>query len=235
MILGPGGILRLNSLRFRQRLAIAAAAVRPLSGLRRAGFIAVVVGSLLTGTLPMRPDVAVLAALWAPGWVLTAVGLGLLSGWTLRPGDRTRSSLRNLGASWQGLRHPMAFAQRRAPIMTPHNLQHGGALVASVVVLSSVMMIRGLSERWTHALGIMPYQWLAGLVAVSLWSLAMALDVLRMIGRRNQLRRARASRCLDPGGGQRQPRGRVRHHAARSRFRDESGDVAPSSNCCSTR
>ncbi len=36
----------------------------------------------------------------------------------------------------------------------------------------------------------MPYQWLAGLVAVSLWSLAMALDVLRMIGRRNQLRRA---------------------------------------------
>ena len=36
----------------------------------------------------------------------------------------------------------------------------------------------------------MPYQWLAGLIAVALWSLAMALDVLRMIGRRNQLRRA---------------------------------------------
>ena len=35
----------------------------------------------------------------------------------------------------------------------------------------------------------MPHQWLAGLVAVSLWSLAMALDVLRMLGRRNQLRR----------------------------------------------
>ena len=190
MIFGPDGILRLNSLRFRQRLAIASSAVRPLSGLRRAGFIAAVVGSLLTGALPMRPDVTVLAALWAPGWVLTAVGLGLSSGWTLRPGDRTRSSLRNLGASWQGLRHPLAFAQRRAPIMTPHTLQHGGALVASVVVLSSVMMMRGLSEKWTHALGIMPYQWLAGLLAVSLWSLAMALDVLRMIGRRNQLRRA---------------------------------------------
>ena len=85
----------------------------------------------------MRPNVAILAALWAPGWVFTSVGPGLSSGWTLRPGDRARSSLRNLGASWQGLRHPLAFEQRRAPIMTPHALQHGGALVASVVVLSA--------------------------------------------------------------------------------------------------
>ena len=114
MILGAGGILRPNSLRLGQRLAIAASAVRPLSGLRRAGFVAVVVGSLLTGALPMRPNVAILAALWAPGWLLTSAGLGLASGWTLRPGDRTRSSLRSLGSSWQGLRHPMAFEQRRA-------------------------------------------------------------------------------------------------------------------------
>ncbi|HEX2785062.1 MAG TPA: glycosyltransferase family 2 protein [Ilumatobacteraceae bacterium] len=190
MIFGPGGILRPNSLGVSQRLAIAASAVRPLSGLRRAGFIAAVVGSLLTGALPMRPNLAILAELWAPGWLLTSAGLGLASGWTLRPGDRTRWSLRNLGASWQGLRHPMAFEQRRAPIMTPHALQHGGALVASVVVLSAVMMMRGLSEKWTHALGRMPYQWLAGLIAVALWSLTMALDVLRMLGRRNQLRRA---------------------------------------------
>jgi hypothetical protein len=189
MIFGPGGILRVNSLRPAQRLAIATYAVRPLSGLRRAGFITLVVGSLLTGALPMRPNVTILAALWAPGWLLTSIGLGLASGWTLRPGDRARWSLRNLGASWQGLRHPMAFDHRRAPIMTPHALQHGGALVSSVVVLSAVMMMRGLSEKWTHALGIMPYQWLAGLVAVSLWSLAMSLDVLRMLGRRNQLRR----------------------------------------------
>ena len=120
MIFGQDGILRLNSLRLGQRLAVVASAVRPLSGLRRVGFIAVVVASLLTGTLPFHPNLAVFAALWAPGWVLTAVGLGLMSGWTLRPGDRTRWSLRNLGASWQGLRHPMAFDQRRAPIMTPH-------------------------------------------------------------------------------------------------------------------
>jgi hypothetical protein len=190
MIFGHDGILRLNPLRLGQRLAVLASAVRPLSGLRRAGFTAVVVASLLTGSLPLQPNMAVLAALWAPGWVLTACGLGLMSGWTLRPGDRTRWSLRNLGASWQGLRHPVAFDQRRAPIMTPHALQHGGALVASVVVLSSVMAMRGLSEQWTHALGAMPKSWLVGLVVVSLWSLAMSLDVLRMFGKRNQLRRA---------------------------------------------
>ncbi|MEP7111687.1 MAG: hypothetical protein ABI862_00335 [Ilumatobacteraceae bacterium] len=190
MLLGPDGILRVNPLRLGQRLSIAASAVRPLSGVRRAAFIAVVVASLLTGSLPFRPDTVVLAAVWAPGWVLTALGLGLMSGWTLRPGDRTRWSLRNLGASWQGLRHPMAFDQRRAPIMTPHALQHGGALVASVVVLSSVMTMRGLSEQWTHALGAMPSSWLVGLVVVSLWLLAMSLDVLRMFGKRNQLRLA---------------------------------------------
>ena len=190
MIFGPDGILRLNSLRLGQRLAIVASAVRPLSGLRRVGFIAVVVASLLTGSLPLRPNLTVFAALWAPGWVLTALGLAVMSGWTLRPGDRTRASLRNLGASWQALRHPLGFDQRRAPIMTPHALQHGGALVASVVVLSSVMMMRGLSEQWTHALGAMPFPWLVGLVAVSLWSLTMSLDVLRLFGKRNQLRRA---------------------------------------------
>lgn len=190
MVFGPEGIIGLNPLRIGQRLAIAASAVRPLSGLRRAGFIAVVVGSLLTGTLPLQPDLRVLAAVWAPGWLLTSLGLGLMSGWTLRPGDRARCSLRNLGASWQGLRHPVAFDQRRAPIMTPHALQHGGALVASVVVLGSVMSIRGLSEQWSHALGAMPPQWLAGLIVVALWSLAMALDVLRLFGKRNQLRRA---------------------------------------------
>jgi Glycosyl transferase family 2 len=190
MMFGADGILRLNSLRLGQRLAVVASAVRPLSGLRRVGFIAVVVASLLTGKLPLNPNLTILAAVWAPGWVLTSIGLGLMSGWTLRPGDRTRWSLRNLGASWQGLRHPLAFDQRRAPIMTPHVLQHGGALVASVVVLSSVMMMRGLSEQWTHALGAMPSAWLVGLVAVALWTLTMSLDVLRMFGKRNQLRRA---------------------------------------------
>jgi hypothetical protein len=190
MLFGPGGILRWNRLPVRQRLAVAAAAVRPLSGLRRVGLLAVLVGSLLTGALPLRPDATVLGAVWAPGWVLTSLGLFALSRGTLRPGDRARWSLRNLGASWQGLRHPMAFDQRRAPVLTPHALQHGGALVGSVVVLSAVLMVRGLSEQWSHALAAMPYRWLAGLIAVSLWSLAMALDVLRMMGRRNQLRRA---------------------------------------------
>lgn len=190
MMLGHDGVLRLNSLRLGQRLAIVASSVRPVSGVRRSGFMAVIVAALLTGSLPLEPNLVVFAALWAPGWALTAFGLGLMSGWSLRPGDRTRWSLRNLGASWQGLRHPIAFDQRRASIMTPHALQHGGALVASVVVLSAVMMMRGLSEQVTHALGTMPNSWLVGLVVVSLWSLAMSLDVLRMFGKRNQLRRA---------------------------------------------
>ncbi|MEP7046692.1 MAG: hypothetical protein ABI949_08440 [Ilumatobacteraceae bacterium] len=190
MVFGSDGILWVNSLRLGQRMAVAASAVRPMSGLRRVGFIAVVVASLLTGSLPVHPDITMFAATWAPGLVLTALGLGMMSGWTLRPGDRTRWSLRNLGASWQGLRHPIAFDQRRAPIMTPHALQHGGALVASVVVLSSVMMMRGLSEQWTHALGPMPSTWLVGVIAVALWLLTMSLDVLRMFGKRNQLRRA---------------------------------------------
>jgi hypothetical protein len=45
MIFGEGGILRVSSLRLGQRLAVLASSVRPLSRLRRAGFIAVVVAS----------------------------------------------------------------------------------------------------------------------------------------------------------------------------------------------
>ena len=191
MIFGCEGVLRLNSLRLGQRLAVIASAVRPLSGVsprrlhRRSGCVAV------DRLAPVRTEPRrVRRPVGTRPRAHQHVGLALMSDWTLRPGDRTRVSLRNLGASWQGLRHPIAFEQRRAPIMTPHALQHGGALVASVVVLGTVMMLRGLSEQWTHALGVMPQNWLIGLIAVSLWALAMSLDVLRMFARRNQLRRA---------------------------------------------
>ena len=66
MIFGDGGILRISSMRLGQRLAVVASSVRPLSGLRRTGFIAVVVASLLTGTLPFHPNLVVMATLWRP-------------------------------------------------------------------------------------------------------------------------------------------------------------------------
>ena len=92
-------------------------------------------------------------------------------------------------------------------------------------------MMRGLSEQWTHALGAMPIAWLIGLIAVSLWSLAMSLDVLRMFGKRNQLRRAARVVASIPAEVNDEPRRGVRHHRPRCRVRNQPGAVGKAADC----
>ncbi len=188
-LVGPQGAFRWSSLSVRQRVALSAFAIRPLSGFRRGCFVALLVGALLSGKLPLRPDVTALGLLWAPGFILTALGLALLSNGALRPGDRTRWSLRALGPSWRSLGHPEA--PRRAPVLHAPSFQHGAAPAGVVVVLSAVVAMRGISDQWTHTLGALPQRSLIGLLLVALWMLAISLDVLRLLARPSQLRRAR--------------------------------------------
>ena len=101
----PGGALRRGPLPTPARLAHLAWAVRPLSGFRRTAFLAVLCGALLAGQVPFTAGVAPLLAMWLPAFLATSLGLALLSGWTLRPGDRTRWSLHTLGPVWSSLRH----------------------------------------------------------------------------------------------------------------------------------
>ena len=152
----------------RQRMSILAWCVRPLSGLRRAAFIAVLVCAIYAGSAPFVAPVWLMLVGWLPGFVATSVGLCLLSGWRLRPGDRARASLASMG---------------------PAGSQFGVGLIAAITAICVVLVLRGISDQFTHALGRMPRETLVGLIAVALWTLALSLDVLRLLARRTQKRR----------------------------------------------
>lgn len=191
MLIGEGGALR-GSSGMTQRLAALAWAVRPMSSFRRVLMVAVLCGALLAGELPMKVSPVAVFALWAPAFVYGSLGICLLSGWTLRPGDRTRWSLHNIGAAFTSLRSPesVAATAERQPIFTLPSSQYGPSLVIVVAALCVVLTLRGLSEQFTHALGALPHGALLAMLTSGLWLLAMALDVLRVLARRSVWRRA---------------------------------------------
>ena len=116
--------------------------------------------------------------------------------------------------------------------MTPHVLQHGGALVASVVVLSSVIMMRGLSEQWTHALGAMRHRG-----SSDWWRVVVdAGDVARCAANVRQaqpVRRAARVVASIPAEVNESP-SRFRRHGTRRRFRDQPG-VSAEQQCAPPR
>lgn len=181
---GRGGV--------RRRLAAVAWAVRPLSGFRRMVVLAVLCAALLSGDLPMQPNVVAVFALWAPAMVYGSLGVSLLSGWTLRPGDRARWSLHNIGASVASLRSEVSqreVAQRPQIFELPAG-QYGLGLVLALVAMTVVLSLRGMSEQFTHTLGVMPHGALLAAMLVGVWHLCLALDQLRVLARRTIRRRA---------------------------------------------
>ncbi len=191
MVLGRRGVLRCDLYTRSQRLAVLAWSVRPLSGLRRVVFLLLLGSAVLAGSVPFHASAAVLLLGWLPAFLYTSLGLALLSGWTLKPGDRTRWSLHSIGSACRSLR---ADSSRQpgagAPIVSRPSPQHAAGLFVAVVALSVILALRGISDRLTHTLGTLPTSSLMALIIVTLWILALSLDLLRVLARRNQLRRA---------------------------------------------
>ncbi|MCE9621139.1 MAG: hypothetical protein K8R99_02215 [Actinomycetia bacterium] len=154
---------------WRQRMSILAWCVRPLSGLRRSAFIAVLVLALYAGSaplaLPVGASLSIVLAVWSTALIATSVGLGLLSGWRLRPGDRARWSL----VSLEPIRNSMG-------------------LVVAMTAVTVVLLLRGISDQFTHTLGRLPQDTLMGLIIVALWTLAMSLDHVRLLTPRTRRR-----------------------------------------------
>lgn len=192
MLVGEHGALRGSDTGVARRLAALAWAVRPMSSFRRVAMIAVLCVALVAGALPMHISAVAMFALWAPAFVYGSLGVCLLSGWTLRPGDRTRWSLHNIGAAFTSLRstESVAATADRQPIFSLPSSQYGPSLIAVVVALSVVLTLRGLSEQFTHALGVLPHAALLAMLVSGLWMLALSLDVLRVLARRSVWRRA---------------------------------------------
>lgn len=189
MLFGERGAFRLTSHTVAQRIAAFAWSVRPLSSIRRIAFIGVLCAAILAGEVPFQGGVATLAILWLPYFVYVPLSLALLSGWTLRPGDRTRWSMHNIGATLSSGVDPDR-TRDRAPIVALPSSQYGASLVAAVIVLSVVLVLRGISDRLTHSMGALPQSALLAMVTIALWLLALALDSLRVLGRRSHRRRA---------------------------------------------
>lgn len=190
MVFGRRGVLRAGRYTVRQRLSVLAWSVRPLSGLRRSLFVGLLAAAVLAGSVPFHAPAAVLISLWLPGFLYTSLGLALLSGWALRPGDRARWSLHTMGAALVSLRRPRPVRhdrRKQSPVLTSSTNATG--LVGVVVLLSAVLVARGLSDRLTHTLPAMRQTSLMLLLTVCLWVLALSLDLLRVLARRNQMRR----------------------------------------------
>lgn len=189
MVFGRAGVLRSRSFTTAQRLAVVAWAVRPLSGLRRVVFLVLLGSAILAGAVPFHASATVLVWGWLPAFAYTSLGLALLSGWTLRPGDRTRWSLHSMGAACRSVRSATDRPVRRAPIVSLPSPQYGAGLVIAVVALSVILLLRGVSDRVTHTLGVMPQSSLMALLIVTLWTLGLSLDLLQVLARRAQMRR----------------------------------------------
>lgn len=188
LLFGRGGALR-GRWTVAERLAMLAWSVRPLSGFRRTLFMLTVGGALLAGRAPFHMQPVPLLVGFLPAFVCLPLGLMLLSGGVLRPGDRTRWSLRALGPAWRSLALPTVTSGlpvvARVPVFADN-------LAPAVVVglVSTVVAMRGISERLTGALHDLPQGELVVLLLAALWLLAMALDSLRLLGRGRALRRS---------------------------------------------
>ncbi|MGB8858353.1 MAG: SdrD B-like domain-containing protein [Ilumatobacteraceae bacterium] len=189
MLFGRRGALRSRTFTIRQRLSVLAWTVRPLSGLRRLLFLTVLGSALLAGSVPFHASTMVLLCAWLPGFLYTSLGLALLSGSTLRPGDRARWSLHSIGPAFRSL-HARTDARRtsRSPIITLPSPQYGAGLVVVIVALSAILVLRGISERLTHTLGAIPQSALMAMMMTALWTMGLSLDLLRVLARRRQLR-----------------------------------------------
>ncbi len=167
---GPNGTLRGHGVPLRVRLSSAAWAMRPLDGLRRLVVIAVVIAALLAGRPPFVISAVAIVGLWVPAFILGSISVVLLSSGTLRIGDRLRASVR-----------------------------HRGLAVALVIGINAVLVVRGISDRFTHAMRPLDASTQIVLVTIALWTLAACLDSLRLLVSRRFDRRARRIETVTPG------------------------------------
>ncbi len=159
---GPNGTLRTRGVPMRVRLASAVWAVRPLDGVRRIAIIVVVLAALLAGRPPFAVNGIAILSLWLPAFVLGSIAVVVLAGGSLRIGDRLRASLR-----------------------------HRVLALGLVAAINAVLVVRGISDRFTHAMREIDPTTQVILFAIVLWVLAGCLDSLRLLARRHDRRAGR--------------------------------------------
>ena len=121
-------------------LADRALALVHVDGARRLVLVVGLALSMLLGVAPLDEPAPWLLGVGGAGLVLTSVGSMLLTGGAIRPGDRLRWSFASIGLTVGPVERPDAMPLRWAGV------------TGSIVVLNLAVVLRGLSDRWTHGL-----------------------------------------------------------------------------------
>jgi protocatechuate 3,4-dioxygenase beta subunit/cellulose synthase/poly-beta-1,6-N-acetylglucosamine synthase-like glycosyltransferase len=194
MLVSTDGPIWNRSLSLADRIAILGTCVRPLSGLRRAMFLAVLTAALLLGELPFHASPVTFAAFWVPAMVLQSIAFRSASLGRLGLGDRARWSFSTMGASVAGLLgagQQLTVADKAAPRTGGlRELTANRPLTATLAVLGVTVPVVAVSDRFTHWLPDMDNAHRGLLFAVTVWSIVVMLDVLRCLNGARQMRRA---------------------------------------------
>ncbi len=143
---GRGDSNRTNDPRGRYpSLDEAAWSVVATDGLRRMLFVGLLVVVLFSGQTPFDVPPLEVAALLVGALVSLSLGHWMLSGGLLRPGSRTMWSMASVGAG---------FGDGNSRSGLPIRWM---STIATMVVLNLAVSLRGLSDRWTHGLGVMQH------------------------------------------------------------------------------
>jgi hypothetical protein len=134
-----------NGRRSFPSLEEAAWSVVATDGLRRMLFVALLVVVLFSGQAPFEVPPWQVASLLVGALALLSVGHWLLSAGLVRPGSRTIWSMASVGAGFGD-----GTSRTGLPIRWM-------ATMATMVVLNLSISLRGLSDRWTHGLGVMSH------------------------------------------------------------------------------
>ena len=199
VLASPENPLIAGGLPIGSRLLYFGAISRYFSGLHRLVLLAVLMGVLASGQLPLSASLAELAIIWLPAHVLGGLaGLALGRG-TLALGDRTRHSLRSMeaycGALLRAFVPLLPTKPRRGHRGEGRGMRALGrlALLTAVTLALDVLLImRGVGE-WVG--GVLPaFEGRAVYVAMVMTVLVLApmMDVLQLfVGRRHATHRFR--------------------------------------------
>ncbi len=194
MLRSTDGPIFTRGLGLSDRIAILGTCVRPLSGLRRAAFLAVLTAALVLGELPFHASARDFAAFWVPTIVLQSLALRSASLGRLGLGDRARWSFSTMGASVAGLfgaGAQLSATDKDAPRTGGlRELTANRPLTATLAVLGVTVPVVAISDRFTQWLPDMDNAERALLFAVTMWSIVVMLDVLRCLNGARQMRRA---------------------------------------------
>ncbi len=188
----PENPLTTSGLPARHRLGHLALATAYTTGIRQLALVAILVITLVTGTVPVGDDVLTWAAVWTPSFALGVLARRSLARGSMRVGDWTRQGWRTAGADLSafagmyGVGRHRAFAESSTTGVRA--LGELRLLTAVLLVVDLALVARGLTMVWPR---LLPRFSASGRVVALLLGLVVVvgiIDVLQVAVRRRQRR-----------------------------------------------